>query len=61
MPLKYKLLTNRSNTMYYQITSVCVMSHQFLSRQAKSKYESPTAVGFGSKTPKSDHGSSENV
>ena len=38
-----------------------VMSHQSLSRQAKSKYESPTAVEFGCKTPKSNHGSSENV
>ena len=39
----------------------CVMSHQSLSRQAKSKYESPTAVESGCKTPKSDNGSSENV
>ena len=39
----------------------CVMSHQSLSRQAKTKSESPTAVEFGSRTPKSDHGSSENV
>ena len=38
-----------------------VISHQSLCRQAKSKYESPTAVEFGCKTPKSDHGSSENV
>ena len=35
--------------------------HQSLSRQAKTKYESPTAVEFGCKTPKSGHGSSENV
>jgi len=39
----------------------CVMSHQSLSRQAKTKTESPTSVEFGSRTPKSDHGSSENV
>jgi len=39
----------------------CVMSNQSLSRQAKAKSESPTAVEFGSRTPKSDHGSSENV
>ena len=39
----------------------CVMSHQSLSCQAKSKYESPTAMEFVCKTPKSDHGSSENV
>ena len=43
------------------LAETCVMSHQSLSRQAKSKYESPTAVEFGSRTPKSDHGSSENV
>ena len=39
----------------------CVMSHQSLSRQAKTKSESPTAVEFGSRSPKSDHGSCENV
>ena len=39
----------------------CVMSHQSLSRQAKTKSESPTAVEFGSRTPKSDHGSCGNV
>jgi len=43
------------------LAETCVMSHQSLSRQAKAKYESPTAVEFGSKTPKSDNGSSENV
>ena len=43
------------------LAQACVMSHQSLSRQAKSKYESPTAVEFGSRTPKSDHGSSENI
>ena len=43
------------------LAETCVMSHQSLSRQPKSKRESPTAVEFGSKTPKSDHGSSENV
>jgi len=32
-----------------------------LSRQAKSKCESPTGAEFGSRTPKSDHGSIENV
>jgi len=37
------------------------MSHQSLSRQAKSKCESSTAVEFGCKTPMSDHGSSKNV
>ena len=37
------------------LAETCVMSHQSLSRQAKSKYESPTAVGFGCKTLKSDH------
>jgi len=31
------------------------MSHQSLSRQAKTKNQSPTAVEFGSKTLKSDH------
>ena len=35
----------------------CVMSHQSLSRQAKAKSKSPTAVEFGSRTPKSDQGS----
>ena len=43
------------------LAETCVMSHQSLSHQAKSKYESPTAVELGCKTPKSDHGSSENV
>ena len=43
------------------LAETCVMSHQSLSRQAKTKSESPTAVEFGSRTPKSDHGSSENV
>ena len=43
------------------LVGTCVMSHQSLSRQAKTKSESPTAVEFGSKTPKADHGSSENV
>ena len=38
------------------LAETCVMSHQ-----AKSKYESPTAVELGSRTPKSDHDSSENV
>ena len=38
----------------------CVMFHQSISRQA-TKSESPTAVELGGKTPKSDHGSSENV
>jgi len=40
---------------------ICVMSHQSLSRQAKIKSESPTAVVSGSKTSESDHGSCENV
>ena len=31
-----------------------------VSRQTKTKSESPTAVEFGSRTPKSDHDSSEN-
>ena len=43
------------------LAETCVMSHQSLSRQTKSKCESPTAVESGSRTPKSDHGSSENV
>ena len=43
------------------LAETCVMSHQSLSRQAKSKYESPTAMEFGCKTLKSDHGSSEKV
>ena len=43
------------------LAETCVMSHQSLSCQAKSKYESPTAVEFGCRTPNSDHGSSENV
>ncbi|KAK2157468.1 hypothetical protein LSH36_191g04088 [Paralvinella palmiformis] len=43
------------------LAETCVMSHQSLSRQEKTKSESPTAVEFGCKTPKSDHDSSENV
>ena len=43
------------------LAETCVMSHQSLSRQAKTKSESLTAVEFGSGTPKSDHSSSENV
>ncbi|KAK2165816.1 hypothetical protein LSH36_45g11005 [Paralvinella palmiformis] len=39
----------------FYFAETCVMSHQSLSRQGKSKYESPTAVEFGSRTPKSDH------
>ena len=31
------------------------MSHQSLSRQTKTKSESPTVVEFGCRTPKSDH------
>ena len=38
-----------------------VMSHQFLSCQTKTKSESPTAVEFEIRTPKSDYSSSENV
>ena len=34
---------------------------QSLIRQAKAKWESPTAMELGSRTPKSDHGSSKNV
>ena len=39
------------------LAEIFVMSHQspFLCRQAKSKCESPTAVEFWSRTPKSDH------
>ena len=37
------------------LAETCVVSHQSLSRQAKTKSESPTAVEFGSRTPKSDH------
>ena len=43
------------------LAETCVMSHQSLSHQAKSKCESPTAVEFGSRIPKSDHGNSEKV
>ena len=43
------------------LAETCVMFNQSLSRQAKSKYESRTALEFGCKTPKSDHGNSENV
>ena len=39
----------------------CVMSHQFLSRQAKTKSELPTAVVIGGRTLKSDHSSCKNV
>jgi len=39
---------------------ICVMSHQFLSRQS-TKNDSPTAMKFGSKIPMSDHGSCKNV
>ena len=38
----------------------CVMSHESLSRRA-TKSEPPTTVESGSKTPKSDHGSCENI
>jgi len=38
-----------------------VMSHQALSHQAKTKSESSKAVEYGSRIPKSDHGSNENV
>ena len=37
------------------LAETCVMSHQSLSCQAKSKCESPTAVEFESRTPKSYH------
>ena len=40
------------------LAETCVMSHH---RQEKTKNESPTAVEFVSKTPKSNLGSSENV
>ena len=43
--------------MYVQ-AKTCVMSHQSLSRQVKPKSESPTAVEFGSRSSKSDHGRS---
>ena len=43
------------------LAETSVMSHQSLNRQAKTKRESPTAVEFESRTPKSDHGSCENV
>ena len=54
-------ISNPEFKLWTFLAETCVMSHQSLSRQAKSKYESPTAVEFGCKTPKSDHGSSENV
>ena len=61
---EFKLWTILQGTESRVVTfhaEACVMSHQSLSRQAKTKSESPTAVEFGSRTPKSDHGSSENV
>ena len=61
---KFKLWTFLQGTESRVATflaETCVMSHQSLSCQAKSKCESPTAVEFESRTPKSDHGSSENV
>ena len=61
---EFKLWTFLRGTEYRVATflaETCVMSHQSLSRQAKSKYESPTAVEFRYETPKSVHGSSENV
>jgi len=41
------------------LAETCVMFYQSLSRKAKCK--SPTAVEFRCRTPKSDHGRSENV
>jgi len=61
---EFKLWTFLQGTESREATFLAetrVMSHQSLSRQAKSKYESPTVVEFGSRTPKSDQGSSENV
>ena len=62
--LEFKLWTFLQGTesrVAIFLADTCVMSHQSLSRQAKPKSESPTAVEVGSRTPKSDHGSSENV
>ena len=56
---EFKFWTFLQGTEYRVATflaETCVMSHHSL-----SLYESPTAVEFGCKTPKSDHGSSENV
>ena len=53
-------ISNFEFKLWTFLAETCVMFLS-LSRQAKSKCESPTAVGFGSRTPKSDHGSSENV
>ena len=56
---EFKLWTFLQGTESREATFLAetrVMSHQSLSRQAKG--ESPTAVEFGSRTPKSDHGSS---
>ena len=43
------------------LAETCVMSHQSLSRQEKTKNYLPTPVEFWRRTPKSDLGSSENV
>jgi len=50
---EFKLWTFLQGTE--SIAETYVMSHQSLSRQAKTKSKSPTAVEFGSRTPKSDH------
>ena len=57
----WRFLQGNESRVATFLAETCVMSHQSLSCQAKSKYESPTAVEFGCKTPMSDHGSSENV
>ena len=61
---EFKLWTFLQGTEFRVATfldETCVMSHQSISRQTKSKCESPTAVEFRNGIPKSDHGSSENV
>ena len=59
----WKFLQRTESRVATFLAETCVMPHQslFLSHQAKSKCKLPTAVEFGSRTPKSDHGSSENV
>jgi len=51
VPFKRKLPTIFLMSHLACMWGTCLMSHQSLSRQAKSKYESPTAVKFRVKHP----------
>ena len=57
--VKSNIYTQLRVTTFHAETSV--VYHQSLSRQVTKKGESPTAVVIGNKTPKSNHGSCENV